>query len=325
MAKLRDMTVNVVPKLDMRKAQDMSKKLSSLMKNVGGGVKRAASFGGKAVTAMNQGLQLLQQIKGLVAKTRQEVEGLLGVGDKYADIASAAGTSVERAIGLAVGLSGGVEFERDKNGNPIAIKNIGGAASLDTTMNMFLQFARRLEENGIQTDDTASAMVAVLKQINATSGQANKNAIAQKYFGARSTLDIQDLLAGVQDWEKNVLTAQDAAFFAKAARYNESNASRADTARGVGDLLAMSASYEKDLATGLINALVTEQNARTSTLKTATSSSIEASSAIVTSIESSIDKLINTLIGVGADIVMAVTDPKGFAIKKAKEAIGMSK
>ena len=148
---------------------------------------------------------------------------------------------------------------------------------------------------------------------------------AQQYFGTRSTLDIQDLLAGVKDWDKNLISAKDAAFFANAARYNGANASRANTVRGVGDLLAMTVSQKNDLATGLVNALITEQNARSRILDTVTTSSIEVSSAIITTIESSIDKLINVLIGVGTDIVLAVSDPVQFAVKKGKEAIGLNK
>lgn len=298
--KLKEMTVNVVPKLDVRKTQMMAKKLGGFISKASGGLKRAASAGGKIATAANQTFELLEQIKAVIAKMRNEVEKLAGIGDKYTDTASLAGTSVDRVIGLVSGLE--------------------ASASADATLEALKNFSIRLEENGIKTNDVTSYMLNVLDKINATEDLAEKNALTAQYFGRRSAYDIQDLLAGAKNFDKDRANKAMIESWARGAIDSEATASKLAHIQGVNERNLMAISATKGFNKALIDAKQIEAVNKEKWFASGDSQTIRDSTQLISAVETFIDVSVNKLVEVGMDLTKQLGEFAGTLKEMAKIA-----
>lgn len=306
MSKLRDMVINIIPQLDVRKAQMMGKKLGDVMKRTIGGIKNAASFGGKAATGLNQGLQLLQQIKGVLAQTNGEVEKSINFADELVDMASAAGSSVKNISGLVLALS---ETSAEKN-----------------TLGLLEKFMQRAGSNGF-TGDMANNMVEALMQINAAATIEEKLKLGEKHFGTRNWKDLQDALAGVENWEANLKKNRDMAIKSQvAAMSGEAAASKIEQQNTQAKYRKLTVAEAKGFIDAAVTANQITQDAGVQKLK---DDQVRADTLIKNAqLMSQVDVWMNKLMNFGANAVTdLIAGIKEIAsnIQKVQEAKGKIK
>ncbi|MGL4525049.1 MAG: hypothetical protein ACRCVN_05975 [Spirochaetia bacterium] len=292
MARLKDMVINVVPKLDINKARRQAAMLGNAFKKSMDGVRKSMSFLGKGVTAMNQGLQLAKAVGNVVDATKKQVDDLMGFSDNIADTAAMAGISTDRLLGLVSGLSGGMRIENGQISGAV-----GGASSLENTVKMLEKFIQRSEENGLPLEDAANEMVNALKLINSQGSQAEKTRLTQEFFGTRSVKDVQDLLTGVKDFEKNRWSAAQSEEFADAVNKGEQEASRRSNISSLQNLINTKTASKNGLFAAANNGEIDKANANIGTLAKADAQSLSDITSGLSQLEETFKGGVNQLLG----------------------------
>lgn len=182
MAKLRDITVNIVPKLDVRKANEMSKKLGNIMGKATNMFKNGSSFVGKAGIALNQGLDLFKKIEEIINRPRGEVSSLMIFADQIDDTAVSLGTTSARLDQLITTLS------------------TGGANGFQT-LELLKKYAARAEELGLK-GEIDRMFLYELEQMGKMTAEDRLKRI-KEVFGARSVVDAQDAVEAMKLWYQN--------------------------------------------------------------------------------------------------------------------------
>lgn len=286
MAKLRDMTLNVIPKLDVRKANAMAKKLGGMLGRATGKVidvfKKGGSFLGKAGIALNQGMELFDKIAKIVNKPLGLVDSAMGMGDQIADMAESIRSTPGRLMQLLTSLS-------------------AGGASATGTMQLLKKFASTAEENGI-TGNLDDAFIETLRMIGQEKDGAKRQALIKKYFGARAGVAAKDAIAAAMNWDTLKTSAQSNIDYGKAAEAAERAAGKRDDINFWGELERMKIAAKSGKFDIANNIAQMQQNQQTQLLGETSGKAMYEINKVASSISGSLDILIQKLIGIATDM-----------------------
>lgn len=302
MAKLRDMVVNVIPKLDVRKANEMGKKLGKIMGKASDVFKKGTSFVGKAGIALNQGVQLFQQIEALINKPRGEVNNALGFADQIADTAVALGTTSARLDQVLGTLS-------------------KGGAAAPQTLELLKKYAARAEELGLE-GDIDEMFLNELDQLSKMSG-ADRLKRIKDVFGHRSVIDAQDAVEAMKLWFQNRTDAREN--LAQGAAYDKlaASAGEKDNINFMGMRKAVRIVSEKGLDAAALELERQDNRERNMALASTTPQAMVTAGKTLSEIKIALTTGINKIIEIGSKIEQAfgVFEKMNGAIQSLSNAI----
>ncbi len=296
MAKLRDMVVNIVPKLDVRKAESMLKKFAQMGQKAFGGILKGLSKAGKGLLAggkalgkagtyINQGSDLLEKLTKVLNKPRNLVNEAMSAGDLIADTAESLSSTPARILQVLTTLS-------------------KGGAGEKATLDLMRKFAAKAPDNGI-TGNLDDAFVAVLREIGQKDGSQRQELI-NKYFGARAGVQAKDAIAAAKDWFKLRTSVEYNQRYGDAITNAEAAAGRADDIAFRGNLDRILLSSEKGLFEAELRARMEEEAAKTKTLSSTSAKTLANVATSVTKLESTIEIAIQKGVDIGTKIVDAM-------------------
>ncbi len=194
MAKLQDLHVNVIPKLDLRRAKAMSAQLEAILMQKMLPVSQANSLLGRTGKVLQQGGQFLDKLISVLDKPRTLVQESMDAAQLIEQSAQELGSSPQRVAQII---------------NTLAK---GGAAE-KTTLQLMQKFAQNAPHLNI-AGNLDDAFIAALRQIQESQG-AQRQALINRYLGQDATQMAQNAIQASANWfalksspEENQLYAQ---------------------------------------------------------------------------------------------------------------------